>query len=160
VNKQSFDVPVPVASAGKAFFSIAPGHEKFAFLYAVIAVGALGTAVTYGMVAGLSWLRMLLAFLGCLSVGWALLFSVLEARRLAQTPDERASEALEGRANPYTSRSVDIRQPTGDPYPHHEDYFESSGQDQGQRTSRLPGSTPLIDGFLERRREKDQQTRA
>ena len=33
-----------------------------------------------------------------------------------------------------------------EPYPHHETYPESPGEDQGQLTSHLPGSTPFFDG--------------
>ena len=33
-----------------------------------------------------------------------------------------------------------------EPYPHHETYPESPGEDQGQLTSHLPGSTPFLEG--------------
>jgi hypothetical protein len=33
-----------------------------------------------------------------------------------------------------------------EPYPHHETYPESAGEDQGQLTSHLPGSTPFLEG--------------
>jgi hypothetical protein len=33
-----------------------------------------------------------------------------------------------------------------EPYPHHENHPESPGQDQGQLTSHLPGSTPFFEG--------------
>ena len=135
------------------FIGIIPGHEKFAFMYGVIAIGALAVAIAYWAVARLDWFQCVLVFVGCLAVGWAMLYTVLEVRRLAQTPSEREQEALEGRSNPYISRSVSIEPSTGDPYPHHEEYRESCGQDQGQRTSRLPGSTPLIDDLLRRERE-------
>lgn len=146
--------PEPVRITG-----VAPGHEKFAFLYEVIAAGALGSAITYGIVAGLSWPRTLLAVMGALTIGWAVLFSVLEVRRLAQTPEDRAKEALAGSSNPYLSRTVPVLPAAGDPCPHHEYYPESQGLDQGQLTSRLPGSTPLIDGILDRWTNRKQTAR-
>ena len=93
---------------------------------------------------------------GCLIVGWAILFSVLEVRRLGQTAKERADEALED-ANPYSSRIVVVEPPTGERYPHHEDHAESPGLDQGQRTSQLPDSMPFIDRFLSRGLDKKQK---
>jgi hypothetical protein len=33
-----------------------------------------------------------------------------------------------------------------EPYPHHETHSESPGEDQGQLTSHLPGSTPFFEG--------------
>ena len=33
-----------------------------------------------------------------------------------------------------------------EPYPHHETHPESPGEDQGQLTSHLPGSTPFLEG--------------
>lgn len=33
-----------------------------------------------------------------------------------------------------------------EPYPHHENHPESPGEDQGQLTSHLPGSTPFFEG--------------
>lgn len=34
-----------------------------------------------------------------------------------------------------------------EPYPHHETHPESPGEDQGQLTSHLPGSTPFFEGL-------------
>ena len=133
------------------FLGIVPGHERFAFLYAVIAAGAIASAMIYSGLTGLTLWQTGLALIGAVVVGWAILFSVLEVRRLAQTPDEAAKE-LEEASNPYTSRTVVVEPPTADPYPHHEDYVQSSGFDQGQLTSRIPDSTPFIDRFLRRRR--------
>jgi hypothetical protein len=136
---------------------IVPGHERFVFLYAVIAAGAIASAMTYSAIAGLAWWQSLLTLIACLTVGCAILFSILEVRRLAQTPNQRADEALVSTSNPYPSRIVVVEPPTGDPYPHHEDYAESAGLDQGQLTSKLPDSTPFIDSILSRGLNKKQK---
>jgi len=54
----------------------------------------------------------------------------------------------------YATRTVAVKPPTGEPYPHHEYFVESAGFDQGQLTSRIPGSTPFLDSFVERWRAK------
>ena len=131
---------------------VVPLQKKLDFLYVVIGVGVLVSAGLYSLVAGLRLWQTLIVLFGGLSVGWALLYSILEVRRLAQTAKEREEELLD----PYFSRTVTIEPPTDDPCPHHEDYRESSGQDQGQRTSRLPGSTPLVDRILERGANKSR----
>jgi hypothetical protein len=143
----------PESSARRSPPGILPGHGKFAFVYGVVGVGTLVATAAFAALADLSWLQGLLIFIGCLSVGWAILFTILEVRRLAQSAREREEEALLSSSNPYVSHSVAIDPSTGDPYPHHEDYGESCGQDQGQRTSRLPGTTPLIDRLVKRARE-------
>ena len=148
---------VSVAGPGRAkFAAIAPGNERFAFLYVVIAAGAVASAMIYSGITGLTLAQTILAVIGAVVVGWAILFSVLEVRRLAQTPDE-AAKALEEASNPYTTRTVVVEPPTADPYPHHEDYVQSSGFDQGQLTSRIPDTTPFISRFA-RRGRKEKQT--
>jgi len=138
------------------FVDIVPGRERFTFLYVVISAIAIAFVMTYSGIAGLAWWQSLLMLIGCLTVGWAFLFSVLEMRRLAQKPKNKGDEALT-EANPYSPRIVAVKPPTGEPYPHHEYYAESQGFDQGQLTSQLPDSTPFIDRFLSRGREKKQK---
>ena len=148
---------VSVADPERAkFAAIAPGNERFAFLYVVIAAGALASAMIYSGIAGLTLAQTILAVIGAVVVGWAILFSILEVRRLAKTPAE-AAQALEEASNPYTPRTVVVDPPTADPYPHHEDYTQSSGCDQGQLTSRIPDTTPLIARLLGRRRGEMQK---
>jgi len=137
------------------FAAIPKGKEKFAFLYAVISVVAIGCAMTFSWIVGLAWWQAALLVIGCLIGAWATLFSLLEIQRLGAKP-KSAEEALSEEADPYASRSVVVDPPTGDPYPHHEDYAQSSGQDQGQLTSRLTGSTPFVDAILSRRRMAKQ----
>lgn len=134
------------------FVGSARGEEKFAFLYVVIAAGAVASAMIYGGIAGLSWSRTFLALLGCLIVGWAILFSILEVRRISRAADSRPTEALVG-PEPYPTRIVVVQPPTGDAYPHHEDYNESQGFDQGQLTSRIADTTPFVERLLRRWRK-------
>lgn len=130
------------------------GHEKFAFLYVVITVVAIAWATTYSWIAGLAWWLAVPLVLGCVIAGCALIFTFLETRRLGQTAQERADEVLKLEADPYISRNVVVRPETGDAQVHHEFYPESQGLDQGQLTSQLSGTTPLVDRFLEGRRKK------
>lgn len=133
-------------------FAIVPGHERFAFLYAAISAPVIACVMAYSAIAGLAWWQSFLLLIGGLIGAWATLFSFLEVRQLAQSPQDKANEALIN-ANPYASRIVAVAPPTGDPCPHHEDYPESAGFDQSQLTSRIPDDTPLVGKFLNRRRK-------
>jgi len=131
-----------------------PGQEKFAFLYVVISIVAVACATTYSWIAHLAWwLGLPLAVL-CVIAGWAVVFSFLEVRRLAQSPTARAEEAGKFEPNIYAPRALAVRPETGDATVHHEFYAESQGFDQGQLTSQLPDTTPFIDRFLSRRSKK------
>lgn len=148
MEKQLSNVPTASPELPK-LACLAPGNERFGFLYVVIAAGALASAMIYSGLAGLTWWHSMLMVVGAVAVGCAILYSILEMRRLAQTPHE-AAKAAEKAANPYRPRTVVVDPPTADPYPHHEDYEQSSGFDQGQLTSRIADTTPLI-GKLQRR---------
>lgn len=133
---------------------IPPGQERFVFLYVVVAFITLAVVMTCSGIAGLSTGKTLMMLIGALIVTFAMLFSVLEVRRLAQKDRDAA---LVEQPDPYAPHGLVVRPPTGDAYPHHEEYRESQGFDQGQLTSRIPDSTPLVDAFLLRRREKKQR---
>lgn len=131
-------------------------EPKITFLYVVISAVAVACVMIYSGIAGLHWRQSLLLLTGGLIGAWATLFSFLEFRRIGQTPENRTREALKEYPDPYAPRIVVVAPPTGDPCPHHEDYPESQGLDQGQLTSTLPYSTPFIDRFLSRRRTKKE----
>ena len=133
----------------KQFLRVSRGEERLAFLYVVISAIAIACVMTYAGIAGLYWWQTALLLTGGLLGAWATLFSFLEVRRLGQTPNERQTKALA--EDPYLSREVVVAPSTGEPCPHHEDYPESAGLDQGQLTSSLPGGTPLIESLLSRR---------
>jgi|SRR5271165_4561058 len=113
-------------------------ERRFGFLYFVISAAAIATVMTFSGIAGLAWWQSLLMGITTCGVGWALLFSVLEMRRLGN------SEGPKEDPDPYPARRVTVAPPTRDPYPHHEDYVESQGFDQGQLTSRIPDETPFV----------------
>jgi hypothetical protein len=141
-----------VAQAEKPnIVGIVPGQEKFAFLYVVIAAPVIACVMIYSAVAGLAWWQTLLLLIGGLIGAWGTVFSFLEVNRLNRSTKNIADEA-HADANRYSSRIVVVEPATGDPCPHHENYPESAGFDQGQLTSRLPDSMPFIDRFLNRRR--------
>ena len=72
---------------------------------------------------------------------WAGTFTVLEVQRIERAASGRGPEELVRQEK----RIVVVEPPTGEPYPHHEDYACSPGKDQGQLTSSSPETTPLID---------------
>jgi hypothetical protein len=104
--------------------------------------------MAFSLVHRLGWTERVLLLIGGLFVAWGILFTFLELRRLAQTPKERAEDIVAEEKERYGP--VTIQPPTGDPYPHHEDYPESAGFDQGQLTSRISGSTPFIEDLVHR----------
>jgi hypothetical protein len=139
---------VPVAGQGRAkFLGVRTGQEKFAFLYVAISAIAVACAMTFSGVASLTIFQTVLLLIGALIGAWGTLFTVLEVRRIAHKADRAPWQG-----DPYYSRTLAVKPPTGEPYPHHEYFTESQGLDQGQLTARTPGGTPLIDSFLNRRR--------
>jgi hypothetical protein len=107
---------------------------------------AVGVAII-SMVVSFAWWQSLMLALGISLVVWGITFTVLEVRRLAGiSTAHRTLEEIEAYRNECQAGLV--QPPTGDAWPHHEDYPESPGRDQGQLTSSLEGSTPLIDRLL------------
>jgi hypothetical protein len=94
------------------------------------------------LVADLSSSQTLLLLLGCLLVLGTVLFTFFEVYRLATDSNRRADRSVE-EPDPDIARMVVTEPPTGEPYPHHEDYAGSPGLDQGQITSRIPDEPPL-----------------
>jgi len=134
------------------FAGIAPGQAKYTFLYVVGSAIAMTAAIVYSLMAGLVWWHALLVFGGCLLAAWVIVFAFLDVRGSGQNATK--NEALQEGPDPYASRTLEVAPPTGEAYPHHEDYVESQGFDQGQLTARIPGSTPFFDSFLERREKQ------
>lgn len=151
MDKDLSNVSIAGPAKGR-FFGIVPGQERFAFLYVAISAVVVAGAMTFSGIAGLTRGQTALLLIGTLIGAWATVFSLLEVRRIARAASHR-TDLAEG-ANPYTSRTLIVNPPTGEPYPHHEYFTESQGFDQGQLTSRLPDATPLIESFLGRRRNK------
>lgn len=152
---------VPVSGREKAkVIGIARGKEKFAFLYGSTAAVTATCVITYSLIARLVWWQSLLLLIVCLFGVWMIVFSFLEVYRATRNAKNTASEALDADTDPYASRTVTVGPPTGEPYPHHEDYAESPGLDQGQLTSQLPDWTPFMGRFPNLRRDKKQKARS
>lgn len=122
--------------------SILPGRhqEKFTFLYVAISALAITCALAYSLFAGLTFLHGLLLAAGCLLVGLAFVYNFMEVRRASL--EKKGGEAAPAEPDPYGPHTVVTAPPTGDAYPHHEDYVESQGFDQSQLTARIPDATP------------------
>jgi uncharacterized membrane protein len=126
--------------------------SRVVFPYAVVFAVMVSFIAGFGMMAGMYGWQILLWCIGaCLVIG-GIIFTFFEVRRLAgisRSTQELASEEAE--ADRMTHRIVVVEGPTGHPYPHHEDFVESAGCDQGQMTSRSPEATPVIGTFLSKR---------
>ncbi len=80
-----------------------------------------------------------------------IVFSLLKTQRPVPTAGARRLvrqyRALEAHlARIGTEKLQEQSASRDEPYPHHETYPESPGEDQGQLTSHLPGSTPFLRG--------------
>ena len=64
------------------------------------------------------------------------------ARRLARQYEAFEADLARIKTEKLLEQSTD----RDEPYPHHETHPESPGEDQGQLTSHLPGSTPFLEG--------------
>ncbi|HUA20783.1 MAG TPA: hypothetical protein VMU80_11690 [Bryobacteraceae bacterium] len=124
--------------------------RTFVALSGLLIVAVISFVGVLSMLAGLAWPQFILAAIGACFLIWTIFFTLYEFRRITRTP--RETEEID--QSPRTElRIVIVEPPTGEPYPHHEHHAESPGQDQGQLTSRLPGSTPLVDVLLRGRRQ-------
>lgn len=128
-------------------------------MYLVISALAVGGGMTYSWINGLSVWQTVALVSGSLIGACATLFTFLELFRIAE-PAKATDEAFKNEPDPYAPETIVVEPPTGEPYPHHEDHVESAGFDQGQLTSRLNESTPLIDTLMSRLpKEKQKATR-
>jgi hypothetical protein len=140
-----------VSSRDTTITGFVRGQERFGFLYALTLAVVVGCAMTFRLVHRVGWTETVLVLIGGLFLVWGVLFTILEMRRLAQTTQERAEDIVAEKKETYGP--VTVQPPTGEPYPHHEDYPESAGFDQGQLTSRIPGSTPFIEDLASQQEE-------
>ena len=124
---------------------------RMAFQYVLVLLPIVVLIAGFGMMAGLrGWETLLWAVAGCLLVG-AGMFTCFEVRRLTAATSNGQQGSEEQDVDQYPKRVLIVQPPTGEPYPHHEHHAESAGFDQGQLTSRIPGSTPLVGDFLEKK---------
>jgi hypothetical protein len=138
-----------VHSSRKDESDIASNELLFEYLLPTIAAATM--AMVYGLLVGVSW-PLCLMLMGAMAVLLGgMTFSLLKMHRLALPRDRAARYDL---LDPNRYAELRLRaqqqmllktQPADDePYPHHEHYPESAGEDQGQLTSHLSGSTPFL----------------
>lgn len=115
------------------------------FPYVVVTAIAASAIATIAAMTGLHvWEAVIWTTGACLFLGM-LIFTFVEVRRLAGISKSNAQRELEeNEADRDACHIVIVGDPTGEPYPHHEDHEGSAGLDQGQLTSRLPDWTPLV----------------
>ena len=111
---------------------------------------AATVAIIIGMVTGFSWGKYLLVtivsavLLGGLLYTFRAMYKAGRQDQVTEQSDERSADCPIHLRPTHGTETTNGGPPTGEPYPHHEDYPESAGEDQGQLTSHLPGSTPLM----------------
>ena len=131
-------------------------------------IAAATTALIVGLMARIGWQNCLILIGSAAAFTGGVLFALLELHRLGRAASGNAailaqntSDANQSiRLRAFASLRRIMMQPaeSNDPYPHHEDYPESPGQDQGQLTSRLTGSTPLLEELATAYRKLQQRT--
>lgn len=133
-------------------------------LLVIVAAGTL--ALIIGLSEGLSVADCIILVLGAAVFAGGITYTFLEVRRLgrrgngrnvAEAEQEaifRASRAARLKALAKWRKLVRPRSGIDEACPHHEYFPESPGQDQGQLTSSLPVSTPLLEHFAESSRDR------
>jgi hypothetical protein len=120
------------------------------FEYLLPMVAAAAVALIFSLLVAVSWpvCLMLMGAGAALVGGVAFTFFQMHSLGLpqkARAPDRVVRSAAESKLR--TQRQMLVKQAACEyePCPHHENYPESPGEDQGQLTSHLPGSTPFFD---------------
>jgi len=121
---------------------------QFEATLAIVAVATL--AFIIGLVAGLSWQECVTLIIGVSCLLGGIVFTLIEMHRLTHPPTSRRSPPPSTKAATVLRKIVARSWQSVDPLPHHENYPECPGQDQGQRTSNIPGSTPLLEEIAQR----------
>ena len=125
------------------------------FVSLLATVAGASAALTICILAGLSRHECVINTIsGALLVGGGV-FSLLNYRRAQRNHGVEIKRILEAEAfdaNLAGQRAIAEQSMTApaegsEPYRHHEDHAESPGYDQGQLTSRLPGTTPFLGHF-------------
>lgn len=116
--------------------------------YLLPMVAGATVALIFGLLVAASWpvCLMLMGAAAALMGGVAFTITQLQSLglpRKPRTPDQ-PTRSVESKLR--AQRQKLVKQPSDkyEPYPHHENYPESPGEDQGQLTSHLPGSTPFF----------------
>jgi len=120
------------------------GESRVAFWSVqLLAITIIAIALIFALLAGLSPRISILILIVCAVLMGGIVYSV-RALSGAGYPRGKTNSSLQPHTRMRAEPQVPVSQPTGEPYPHHEAHPESPGQDQGQLTSHLPGSTPFV----------------
>jgi hypothetical protein len=129
------------------------------YLLAMTAAATL--TMIFSLLAGLKWQACLMLMAAIAVLVGGVLFTFLELHRLAlrvrgrkktRTGQDDIIGANQSAIAMKHLALFEQRQriaqevaASNEPYPHHEAHSESPGEDQGQLTSHLPGSTPFLE---------------
>jgi hypothetical protein len=127
------------------------GKTVALFVSLMATVAGATAAIVICLLAGLSRHERVI---NTIAVGGGV-FSLLDHRRTHQNHDLEIKSILEAAAfdtdlaaQRAIAEQAITEPPAGsEPYRHHEDHAESPGYDEGQLTSRLPGTTPFFEHF-------------
>jgi hypothetical protein len=121
---------------------------EMSFEYLLPMVAAAALALMFGLLGGVNW-RLCLMLMGGGALTGGVAFTFLQMHSLglpqkARAPDRIVPSAADSKLR--TQRHTLVKQAAWEyePCPHHENYPESPGEDQGL-TSHLPGSSPFFD---------------
>jgi len=131
--------------------------NEMPFEYLLPMVAAATFALMFGLLTEVSApVCLMLMGAGATLIG-GVAFTLLQMHTLALSQETGSSDhdtchAHLNATRPAASRvgahwQILLNQPANEcePYPHHEDYPGSEGEDQGQLTAHLPGSTPFFE---------------
>lgn len=125
---------------------------RFEEMLAIVAAATL--SLITGLMAGLPWQQCLILMFGVSCLVGGIVFTLLEMRRLTHPPAGATAPLQTTKAATALRRIVVHSWRNIDPLPHHENCPECPGQDQGQRTSNLPDSTPFLEVIAARLRNR------
>jgi hypothetical protein len=119
--------------------------SRVLFGFGIATAVAVTCILLYSLIAGLSLLQTTFWMFGSLIVIWTSLFSFFEIRRIAAGRSTSIFwDDSDNRIDPDAPRVVTVEPPTGEATPHHEHHLGSEGLDQGQLTSLLPDTFPIV----------------
>jgi hypothetical protein len=131
--------------------------NKLPFEYLLPMVAAATIAMMFSLLMDVSGaVCLMLMGAGATLIG-GVAFTLVQMHTLGLSQETGSPDRAAHHEHPDASRSAEsrlrahrimlLKQPANEcePYPHHEDYPESAGEDQGQLTSHLTGSTPFFE---------------
>ena len=125
--------------------------NELPFEYLLPMVAAATVALMFSLLAGVSWQVCLMLILAVAALTGGVAFTLMRMHSLGLPQQASSPEGVARQRPPDPNRSdkmlVTQAAYQSEPYPHHEHYPESAGEDQGQLTSHLSGSTPFLENL-------------